>query len=294
MELIELTSITGSVFTALSVLFAIYVFRRRQDSSSFASFRTGLVDIRSNINSLSKAISDESITEICACITNQLRSIFPSGAKKEDVIDLLTDKTKIDYVITAMHLGLRDSGAMSQTLKTIEKLDRIPFEHEVRMPLTTEIIQLSTSIITHWIITVTSPAYFRTALFEGDDIKSTFEQIEKLDNVDLMFREIIEIFRVASYASAIEFIGGMLSSVQIMIDILVKTISKKDDSELRKYQLKDHKLYKHFSPEKDASDIDKIFHYMKLIKDEFASDDWDIIVESKAKYDQILERIDRA
>jgi hypothetical protein len=195
MDVVGIASLAGSVFTALSVLFALFVYRRRQDQEAFTSFRTSLIDIQSNINVIGKVMTEASLSEIGFCIGEQLRAIYPNGCTKQDVIKLFTDDDMQNYVVTAMHIGVRDAVSTTEAFDIIDDLQRLPFQHQSQLPLTSAILKECLSILSNSVFQVSSVGMYSTALFHENNREILEEQISRLediDNIDLVFRDMGE------------------------------------------------------------------------------------------------------
>jgi len=139
----DIGALFGLLVTAASVLFAIFVYRRERDKEAFSKFRLSLVDLRSGLVRLIELLSEGSLSEIGVRISGEIRRILPDNATKNDLVSLLNDKTRHDFIVTAIYLALQNSQALSEIREEARELKRIPFEHESHLPLIATILDLS-------------------------------------------------------------------------------------------------------------------------------------------------------
>lgn len=285
-----IVSLIGSLFTALSVLFALYVYRRRQDTISFAGFRTSLIDIRNNTSLLIEVLSESSLSEIGVSIARQIKSIYPDECTKEDILNLLSDESKRNYVVTAIHLGLRDSRAMRDARSLTDKLNRIPFEHESQLPLVTDIINGCLFHMKQAVQITTSSVFYIENIFDEETYKKEIlPRLEKVQSIDLVLCEIAEIIYEIS-TSGVQSLGAkVFEEAENILNILVDTLSLKSDQELRHFRKIDQQLFRKRQIPEEEYAIEQMFYLLNQIRGEFTERNWDSIVASKTKISDAIK-----
>ena len=82
--------VIGSMFTAFSVLFALFIYIRNRDADASAALRTSLVEMKMALDLFMEATTEEAFSEIGVSISKQLRAVYPNGCTPKQIMDLLT------------------------------------------------------------------------------------------------------------------------------------------------------------------------------------------------------------
>lgn len=292
-----LLSIVGSFLTAFSVLFAVYVYVRKRDSDTFAALRTSLVEMRMAGDLYKQAMAEAAFSEIGISISNQLRAVYPSGCTREDVIGLLTQPEMRNFTVTAIHLGLQESKSRKEARERSEKLIAIPKRYESTMPLISEVLGHCIIYVTQTLELIASNQFYVENTVErmGSDkdfSESMVNDLEKIENMDLLFRYLAELFfEISSAARTDAYI--IASAATVIIDTFTMNVLKRSDAQLRRLRRRNQKIYRTSPvPVDTETSIDRAFFYLEEIKSEFSNHEWDIMLESKMTIDRVAHPAD--
>ena len=278
--------IVGSLFTAFSVLFAIFVYIRNRDADASAALRTSLIEMKMALELFMQATSEEAFSEIGVSISKQLRAIYPNGCTPEQVIDLLTTEEN-NYWITAVYLGVQQSKTLEIAGLRAEKLNEIPLQYETNAPLISEVLKGCLFYLAESLRIVASTRQY--VGIHRDNMAYVEERLNKIEDVDLLFREIAEMFYEYSASVAKEQnVYEVANAAKSIIEIFSRNILTRSDAELRRIRRHNLQIYRTKPLPTDAETaIDRAFFYLEQIKSDFSTHDWNQMFEDKMTIDRL-------
>jgi hypothetical protein len=286
-------NIIGSAVTAFSVFFAVWVYIRKRDSEDFAEFRSSLVELKNARDLYQKAVEESAFSEISYNVSDEIRKLFSPEESVEQVLSFLVDSENHDYVVTAIHLGLRRSDARKEAMSASEYLKSIPSKHEATLPLVSAIVKNCLFYVTWSLEMVTSSQpYIQNVLnpmMEKSEQQSLIKgRLSQAPSTKILFRYLAEIFYGSPYNMAKEGYTPLAGAASIIIDTLTGKMLTKNDRQLRKFQKNSGILFRTTPVPSDVVvDIDRAFFYLELMRDEFDQHEWDRILKAKLRIDEI-------
>src|SRR2546425_6340637 len=102
MTVADLAGLLASLFTGMSVLVALVVYRRSEDRATFSRFRLSLVDLRQAVHRLDMLLSEPFFAEISDNIARELTRLLPSTCTPDELVTYMADKQNHDYIAQAI------------------------------------------------------------------------------------------------------------------------------------------------------------------------------------------------
>ncbi len=294
MDFVDYMRIFGSLLTALSVSFGIYVYRRNEDRHMFASFRDSLGDLRNHVSSLDYLLSESEFSVLGTNVTNRLRALKPPKWSRDEFIKYLVDKNNHSQVAAAIHQGRLDSPSIEPSRQLLAKIRTAPFRYKEQLPVVGLILGKLLFYIERVAATALSPQLLNSGIGNPKAIKEALvPELEKYEEEEQIFAEIaVFIGSFPAAAMQMDSMGQKLfDESERLIKILADAFSRKSDAELRKSGKQQRKSHSELRKISNEYAIDDAFAYFKAIRSEFTDDEWNRIVESKTR---ILEYVRRS
>jgi hypothetical protein len=287
-EISELTSIFSSLFTGFSVIFAVWIYIQNRNKDAFAKLRLSLIEIQESRSLYIKAMDIAAFSEVSVSIAKELRAIFQTDIRKQDVIDLFSKPENNNYTVTAIYLGLQESRARNELQNKTERLRAIPSRHQAQMPLMTEVLSICLKYVTGTAGSLSSTELFVANILRDPSKKQqALQRMESVDNINLLFREIAEIFYEVSNSARDQGISSA-QAAEVIIDIIANSLLRRSDSQLKRLQNKDQKAFRNTPVPTDViTPIDRAFFYLELIKSEFSDHEFDLMFQAKVLLNQL-------
>ena len=96
----EVATILGSLFAGLSVLVAIFVFRRNEDRTTFMRFRLSLVDIRQDLSHLNRLVDAPNLNQVAGltalvqCLVQAISDQIEEGTYQMEYHPMMVQQNK--------------------------------------------------------------------------------------------------------------------------------------------------------------------------------------------------------
>ena len=258
-----ITAILGSVFTATSVLFSLYVFWRKKDAEYFNKLRASMIEIQVNLAILNDTVYNRIWRDIGISIANEVRQIDPGiRDDKEAFTRLLRDPKKRKYVVTAIELGVRNSKALRHALSIIERLRTIPFTLESQMPVITRALGTCLDSLSLAAESTYSSEFLGSYLLDNVD-ELIIKRIDDTESMDMAERELAEIVNDTCKVGITEQIQGRIYSMaERVVGIVTDMVLSKTNSQLRKIR----RLSRGMARLPVSQDIEEAFPLLTEIK----------------------------
>lgn len=284
MSIGDVATIIGSLFTGLSVIFALITYRRNEEKNAFKRFRLSFIDARHAIRQLDRFLSEPLFTEIGTNISLELRGLFPEHFTKEEFISYLSDTNNHDYIAQVIYLGRQKSSTIAQTRDLIAQLEKMPFEYKEQLPLVSALFTRLFVYVAQTVDGVISPKIYNTMLGTSDVVKeAVVPNLEDAKDENSIIRKVALILAVAS-KTLLEGQGQkVLNETSTLIEMVVNKFSSMSDAELNKQSAVQRSQVSVISSIDKQTAIEDAFEYFKLMKPLFSSTEWDTIVESKTR-----------
>lgn len=284
MNIADIATLLGSVFTGLSVLLALIIYKRNEDRNAFRRFRLSLVDLRHNAQQLDQILSDPLFTEIGINISAELKDLFHGGVTKEQFINYMMDKANHDYIASAIYLGRQKSSVIPTTRELTTQMEKIPFEFRELLPLTSAILMKLNFYIIQTRDNVTSPKIFDFVIGKPDNFgKVVIPTLPSAENETTVFRHIGLILAATSKILLRKQGQAVMDEANTLLNLLIDKFLLMADTELREQSRLQRALSGTISKINKETSIEDAFEYFKLLKNIFNASEWDLIVETKTK-----------
>ena len=273
------------MFAGVSILVAIYVFRRNIEREYFFKIREKLIRYRLLVDEANNIFDEIGLVEISRCITNNLRQICPEDYSTNNIQEFFYDDENRDFVLQAIYLGLGESKTLKQAKEIEQKISQLASEFNEPFPLS----RISLGILSAYnqsIVNTVSSGKLIDSIFEVVRNKSSeFKEQpqELLLHPDLVFRQmgiyitLLHIDFINSYADI------MLTQFEKISGIITTNYESKSDRQLRKLSNLEKKNVTHYLSlgNSTSSSENALFEYLKFYKGIIKISDWESLIEAK-------------
>ena len=276
-----LIALMTSLFTGLSVLVAVWVYRRTEDQRTFAAFRLSLVDLRQNIRELDSLLAEPLFVEIGLAISEDLRQLFPTTPSKDEIKQYVTDKQHHDFISTAIHTGRRQSSTLRRCEKLVTEIERNPFIYREQLPVVSHALSKLITYISRTALGVSSARIFNEIIGNPERFSELTKAQFDTDKVSD-----VEAFRYIGLMLGMVPVGVMRATGQKLFDateqlmvVIIESYTGMADKELRKHGRRQRRMLKKVEEIREDTPVKYAFEYLKLIRGVFAQNHrWDEIV----------------
>ncbi len=284
MDIIDFAKIISAIFAGVSVLFAIYTYKRTSDRELYRQFRLSLLDIRNNISELDDLLSYNGLVEFGICISDELRKLMPNTATKQEIIDYLKDEKHSDYIVQAIHLGIQKSDIENKSSRIIAQLRKIPVEHREQFPILSQLFRYLIAYITTSYETATSPDLLISTIFNSEKLDEHLdEELKEISCTITLFRELASWATYVADQTAEDICNEIFESSELIVDELVELHTGLSDRDLRKLSSSQSKVRNSMGNFEDDNIVEEMFNLLKSFRKKFDAEIWDSIVGAKTK-----------
>lgn len=275
-------TLIGSLFTAASVWFAMFAYRRGQDKSLFASLRASLIDIQIAVARLDDLLSELRFDEVGNSIAHQLSIMIGVNAERASILNFLENAQNHDLIASAILMGINRSETAREIDETTRNLQRLPHVNANQIPLLRQILSGCISYATQTAHFSTSPRLFDRILGTADGrTEMVIPNIQRRDTPELIYQELALVLSAASGATLRLRGQAILDDIRIIVRILVQRVASLSDAELRKLGRRLSGVV--IKDPKETTTIEDVFVRLDKMRSLFPADEWDSLVEAKAR-----------
>jgi hypothetical protein len=283
-----LIALLTSVFTGVSVLVAIWVYRRTEDQREFAAFRLSLVDMRQNISELDGLLAEPLFTEVGLAISEELGRLFPGQPSKAELKQYICDERHHNFIAQAIHTGRLKSSTWKRCERLMAEIERSPFVYREQLPVVSRLLYQVNDYILMTARAVALPGLFNEIIGKPDRFsghaKGRFDTDEVSDAGALRF---IAIMLTAAPTKFMEAKGQkVFDAAEELMTVVVDRYTSMTDRELRVHGRRQRRMLKKIEEIREEKQVRYAFECFKLIRGVFSQDRWDDIVSNVTKVDQ--------
>jgi hypothetical protein len=293
MSLEDYLKIASSLFTAASVLFAIYVYRRKEDQRAFAALRESITQLRINITRLDDLLSESHFTVLGGNIANRLWSLKPQAWSREQFYDYLTAKENHDQIANAILQGRLESDCITRAKELLLSVLLAPYSYKEQLPVLTMLLTKLLFYIKRVYSSALDPETFDRILGDPDAIREgLLPELKKYDTDEHALAELgVFVSACPSAVMKIDRMGQRLfDQSETLVAILTETLARKSDAELRRSKRKQKRLAAQLTTIRSEHAIEDAFEYFRAIRRDFSEEDWNRIVEAKTIVLELMKK----
>ncbi len=287
MEWVDYLKVIGAFGTAFSVLWAIFVFRRSEDRQTFSGVRSQLGKIRSKVSQLDSLLSEAEFSRIANSVTVNIRALKSNDCSLEEFTNFIKseDNDHRNFIARAIHQGRNDCGTIENIEDTIRDLRESTNVFKEPFPITHKAMNKLLFYVLRMGQTSVSPKLINMGIGNPEAINQVLvpELSKYFNNEEFYFAEMsLFISAVPSAALKSDRFGQQtFDESEKMINIIVETMSKMNDAELRKLSSFQKKHYKSLETIDEEHAVEDALGYLQKIRKIFEDSDWDKLVGSK-------------
>ncbi|MDH5694935.1 MAG: hypothetical protein OEZ47_17695 [Gammaproteobacteria bacterium] len=285
MTIVDLAKIASAIFAGVSVLVAIFIYRKNSEREYFANIRRKFVRYRSLVSEANEIFQEIGLVEVGAKISEKLRLLCPSDYSTNQIQEFFYDEENADFIRQAIYLGLGESSTVHRAKKIARELDQLNSELVEPFPITKVTLGILTAYFTAMTDTLSSGELIDNIFETVREKKEEYEphSEDELLHPDLVFRQMAIYITLFHVDFANEHGEKMLCQVERILNIITHNYELKSDGALRKLRKLEKKKLPEYKETADTISEGKkvLFEYLKFYKSDLDSEDWDDLVESK-------------
>ncbi|MXY55949.1 MAG: histidine phosphatase family protein [Gammaproteobacteria bacterium] len=276
-----LFSFLGSLFTGVSVLVAIWIYRRTEDQRTFAAFRLSLVDLRHAVHELDNLLAEPLFNEVSLNISREIRQLFASTPAKSELNEYICDSIHHDFIAQAIHAGLQQSSALRRCEELIAVIECQPSKYREQLPIVASVLSSLNQYIVRIARTVSSPRLFNEVIGDPDQFKelatSTRFYADSVSDFEA-FRHIALIMGGVPSALMSDHGQKVFDAIESLVQMVADRFATMSDQELRTESRQQQRKLKKLGAIDEPTAIEDALKQFRLIRHVFASAQWDRIV----------------
>lgn len=283
-----LVALLSSLVTGMSVLVAIWIYRRTEDQRTFAAFRLSLVDLRQNIRELDGLLGEPFFVEMGLAISDELRQLFPTRPSKDELKQYVIDERHQGFIGQAIHTGRLRSSTLKRCEKLIAEIERSPYVYREQLPVVSHLLFLLSTYILRTAQTASAPRLFDEIIGKpGQFVNLAKDKFDTDEVTDAEAFRYIGLMLAMAPSAYMEAKGQkVVTHAEKLMIVVVERYTGMADKELRKHGRRQRRMRKKVEEIDQATHLKDAFECFKLIRDLFDQDLWDSIVENVTKLDQ--------
>jgi hypothetical protein len=267
--------------TAVSVFFAIHVYRRNRSKEEFSAFRQSLLNLRHGISELDSLLSEPPFTQLGFNIAKHIRRIFSSVTDSNQLVQILTDNEKHDLVAQAIHLGRLETHVIANVEKQVFALSKLLFTFRDQFPVVFATVLSLLTYIQRIGAFGTSPKLLDQALSE---IKHNVEagRLLRFSDMEENWAQLGNFFAGAPSQLA-STQQPVFNNAEKLIGIIIERFTTMTDSELARESKAEKKHAGAIAKINTPTHVEDAFEFFKLRRELFDTTTWDVIAMETAK-----------
>ena len=289
----------GALATAISVFWAIHVYRKANENKSFWEIKDSIIKIPEICQEINSLLTEPFFAAIGNSIAKELKELYSSEQTLEDFSEfLLDDESSHNYKALAIYSGLKQCSEVSQIKDLIKDLQNAERIVTVRCPyLGKSFSKLSFYIARAAQRTISSRILNRsmTAEFEenttNNAFRSAIRSASETGSVELYFKELaIFITTVSKTSLKTEHLGQRTIDLSYtMLKIAGNVFGLLGEFELKKISKKDFRLSKKSFNINNKHAVEDAMDIFKKYKKYYSEDQWDKLIECKGRIIELME-----
>lgn len=275
-SIITIVTAIGSVGTAVSVLWAIFVYRKNNDEKSFSKTREVLSALMDKISGLDGLLSEPEFSVLGNFISEQIMRLKPKEMTFSEFTDYLRDTENDIHIAQAVHVGRQNCDYVEKIENYVSGIRKIPALLIEKLPVVSLAIARVLFYITKPGESTMAPVVLFQIFGEESNRGNLMEKLQKCKNENIYRSELsLFISGLPSYLMIQKKLGQeTFDKAEKFIHIVVNTFLRLDNKKIKKSSKLQLRIYSElFSIDKEHA-IEDAIEMLKPIKSEFSDQDW--------------------
>lgn len=289
--ILEVIKAIGAIATAVSVIWAIYIFKRSETQKAFSKTRESLATLKSNISSLDDMLGEPEFTMVSYNITKSLKELKPNSWSLNDFTEFLSKKESAIYVANAIHMGRNNCALIENIEKLLNSIESLPISIKSELPIVSLCINNLLFYIKKPGRNALSPAVFAAYLTNSENIEKVLKpNLDKIQFEELYFGHLTQYIEAGpiSVMNRDKLGERTFKLTEKAISIIVDTFNKMTDRELKVAKNLQHKVFLKTREINNEHSIEDAISMLQLIRSSFSETDWDTIIDIKGRIVELM------
>lgn len=297
-----ITQAFGAIATTISVLFAVYTYRKAHNNSSLLEIKKCMWKLPSICNDINLLLSEPFFAALGNSVADELKKLLDDGQSLEDYSQFLLNEEKShNYKAQAIYSGLK----RCDEVREIKNLIREALDAErtvtLRFPSIGKALQKCFFYIDRAANRTISSAVFSKSLsselddgIENISFKEAVSNASATGSPELYFKEIaIYITSVANASLRHNALGQRTIDLSLkMLSLTCNVFGKLEVSQLNHISHKDMRLAKEVEKESRTHAVEDAMDILKVYRKYYKESAWEKMIECKGRIIENMESDD--